>query len=257
MANDININESAILEALNEKIDYDGGNYKGSGLANYVVDKTGDTMTAPLTIKTTYGGHLQGVRTGVNFGDTPASQQNIGGFRCYVNDTAESNITAIVQGFIKTTSNQSSNGIQFITRKPDNSDWGYCMALETLADGKTYFTFPKCTTKATTTSTASGGNVAVIVQNYCNGTSWYRVWSDGWIEQGGVAKSNGQYVNTSVSLLKGFANANYNIVVTQRTESAMGSYINSCSACPNTTKVFYIRTGHGEKMDYNWRACGY
>ena len=35
MANDININESAILETLNAKIDYDGGNYKGSGLANY------------------------------------------------------------------------------------------------------------------------------------------------------------------------------------------------------------------------------
>lgn len=96
-----------------------------------------------------------------------------------------------------------------------------------------------------------------VTESYVNGTSWYRVWSDGWIEQGGVAESNGQHVNTSVSLLKGFANTNYNIVVTQRTESAMGSYINSCSACPNTTKAFYIRTGHGEKMDYNWYACGY
>lgn len=26
----------------------------------------------------------------------------------------------------------------------------------------------------------------VIVETYVNGTEWYRVWSDGWIEQGGI-----------------------------------------------------------------------
>ena len=46
-----------------------------------------------------------------------------------------------------------------------------------------------CTAKATTTSTASSAIPAVIVQNYKNGSSWYRVWSDGWIEQGGETPS--------------------------------------------------------------------
>lgn len=35
-----------------------------------------------------------------------------------------------------------------------------------------------CTTKATTTSSASSTNPAVVVTNYVNGTEWYRVWSD-------------------------------------------------------------------------------
>ena len=59
------------------------------------------------------------------------------------------------------------------------------ITLEYNVNGMTYCDFPKCTTKATTTSSAASNKVAVIVQNYVNGTSWYRVWSDGWIEQGG------------------------------------------------------------------------
>lgn len=251
MANDININESAILETLNAKIDYDGGNYKGSGLANYVVDKSGDTMTAPLTIKTTYGGHLQGVRTGVNFGDKPASQQNIGGFRCYVNDTAESNITALIQGYIRTISEQSCNGIQFITRKPDNSGWGASMNLETLADGTLLFDFPKCTTKATTTSTAKSNRVAVVIQNYVSGTSWYRVWSDGWIEQGGKGAVNGTATTT---LPKKFSNANYNLVVTLSGGTG-NRYTAQIVDANKAAASFQVYCGHDEK--YYWHACGY
>ena len=257
MANDISINESAILETLNAKIDYDGGNYKGSGLANYVVDKSGDTMTAPLTIKTSYGGHLQGVRTGVNFGDKPASQQNIGGFRCYVTDTAESNITALVQGYIRTLSEQSSNGIQFITRKPDNSGWGASMNLETLADGTFLFDFPKCTTKATTISTAKSNRVAVVIQNYVSGTSWYRVWSDGWIEQGGYLTMTAEV--TTLTFLKSFTNANYTIVGTKGRGNATNSRVVNFSSLTAKTVGVSIPFNNGLNTDYNvnWYACGY
>lgn len=261
MSKDININESAILETLNAKIDYDGGNYKGSGLANYVVDKSGDTMTAPLTIKTSYGGHLQGVRTGVNFGDKPTSQQNIGGFRCYVNNTAESNITALIQGYIRTISAQSSNGIQFITRKPDNSGWGAGMNLETLADGTYLFDFPKCTTKATTTSTAKSNKVAVIVQNYKNGNSWYRVWSDGWIEQGGLTGGIGIGGTITVTLLKAFTDANYTLLGDWYGTSSY-SIDDNPSLFGKTTSSFQIYASvHGANDGYNlpvsWYACGY
>ena len=80
-----------------------------------------------------------------------------------------------------------------------------------LADGQALFEFPKCTAKATTTSSAANNKVAVIVQNYVNGTSWYRVWSDGWIEQGG-RHSAGDSV--SVALLKAFSNTNYTVSLT-------------------------------------------
>ena len=82
------------------------------------------------------------------------------------------------------------------------------MALSVNANGKAFFNFPRCTEKPTTTSSASSNNVAVVVQNYLNGTSWYRVWSDGFIEQGSVL---GLTSNSPVSLLKKFCDTNYNI----------------------------------------------
>ena len=48
------------------------------------------------------------------------------------------------------------------------------------------------TGRATTTSSASKARPAVVVTNYVNGTSWYRVWSDGWIEQGGFVQDMDQ-----------------------------------------------------------------
>lgn len=49
-----------------------------------------------------------------------------------------------------------------------------------------------------------------IVETYVNGTSWYRVYSDGWCEQGGTLASGSQD-NTivTVTFLKPFANTNY------------------------------------------------
>lgn len=44
---------------------------------------------------------------------------------------------------------------------------------------------------------------AFITETYQNGSSWYRIWSDGWCEQGGTAPTN----TSSVTFLKKFTNA--------------------------------------------------
>lgn len=49
---------------------------------------------------------------------------------------------------------------------------------------------------------------AVIVESYVNGSNWYRVYSDGWVEQGGYYASTGV-----VTFLKPFKDANYSIVL--------------------------------------------
>lgn len=46
-----------------------------------------------------------------------------------------------------------------------------------------------------------------IVETYSNGTSWYRVWSDGWCEQGGYSSS------ANIMFLKQMANTNYTISI--------------------------------------------
>lgn len=78
------------------------------------------------------------------------------------------------------------------------------------SDGRNgYFEFPRCTTAATTTSTAANDKVAVVVQNYSSGTSWYRIWSDGWIEQGGYLSWNGAW--TTLTFNRPFTTTNYYI----------------------------------------------
>ena len=48
---------------------------------------------------------------------------------------------------------------------------------------------------------------AWVVESYRNGTEWYRVWSDGWLEQGGRITDS----RATLTFLKPFANANYYI----------------------------------------------
>ena len=51
--------------------------------------------------------------------------------------------------------------------------------------------------------------IECVVETYVNGASWYRIWSDGWIEQGGTCTSG-----TSVTLLKAYTNTDYTLTPT-------------------------------------------
>lgn len=127
------------------------------------------------------------------------------------------------------------------------------------------------TSKPTTSSTASKARPAVVIQNYVNGTSWYRVWSDGWIEQGGRAyvyfssstANDGDNV-TTISFLKAFTNTNYMPVFTierysseavQRTDD---STVLIQAVTNNNMKVYCCDSGNNWYHTYiRWRACGY
>ena len=50
-----------------------------------------------------------------------------------------------------------------------------------------------------------------VTETYKNGASWYRVWSDGWCEQGGLLPSASSAQKVTVTFLKTFSNTNYNI----------------------------------------------
>lgn len=110
-----------------------------------------------------------------------------------------------------------------------------------------------CTTPATTTSTASSATPAVVVENYKNGDAWYRVWSDGWIEQGGYASATTAAANQTVNLNKAFTTTNYFAVVALATASTydLGSY--QTDVFSKTTTSF--KTVHSANK--YWYACGY
>lgn len=70
-------------------------------------------------------------------------------------------------------------------------------------------------------STASSVRPVVIVENYVNGSSWCRIYSDGWCEQGGVnsEKSSASPSRTIVELLKPYKDANYHLLFNQVSET--------------------------------------
>lgn len=85
--------------------------------------------------------------------------------------------------------------------------------------------------------------------------TWYRQWSDGWLEQGGVtgAVTGGQSITTT--LLKEYANENYTVIA-----QGLGTYTASGEAnCPITLKnttSFSLTSGFNGSKTFNWYACG-
>ena len=69
------------------------------------------------------------------------------------------------------------------------------------------------TSAPTTTSTASKARPAVVVENYLSGTTWYRLWSDRFLEQGGISGEIPTNTNLTITLPKTYNNTNYNIVI--------------------------------------------
>lgn len=111
-----------------------------------------------------------------------------------------------------------------------------------------------CTTPATTTSTASYATPAVVVENYRNGASFYRKWSDGFIEQGGIAAAG--YTST-VSFFVAFSSTNYVVEVTGIDNTSTG-YIFSAYNRTTVNMILYTAPGGATaNCAKSWYACGY
>ena len=106
------------------------------------------------------------------------------------------------------------------------------------------------TSKATTTSSASKARPAVVIQNYVSGKNWYRIWSDGWIEQGGLINLSGD-PNSTITFLKAFSNTNYTIV------SAADGYNSTANLGITAKYTNKVTMDNSYQSDYNWYVCGY
>lgn len=93
----------------------------------------------------------------------------------------------------------------------------------------------------------------VVVETYKNGFSWYRVWSDGWIEQGGHLTVN--VAATNVQLLKQYKDATYTTVGCQANTDNAGFHTINVAAL-SATHIQIRQTAVGTPV-VNWYACGY
>lgn len=103
----------------------------------------------------------------------------------------------------------------------------------------------------------NGQNI-VCVKTWKNGTSWYRKYSDGWIEQGGMI--SGKSGMTTISFNIGFTDINYTILKTLHWNENSGGTINRIYFGFHnrtlTTAMTYTYTTLASHREM-WYACGY
>ena len=85
---------------------------------------------------------------------------------------------------------------------------------------------------------------------YVNGTSWYRIWSDDYCEQGGLGSPN-----VNVTLLKGYLDTKYAILVTP-TRSDIQHQITAWAVRINN-KAFGIGATPTYSGEVCWKTMGY
>ena len=91
-----------------------------------------------------------------------------------------------------------------------------------------------------------------VVETWNEGTEWYRVWSDGWIEQGGFLGTN--TINTETKTIhKAFSNTNYTICIAIRNDS---NSVNLRVSIVNNHQITFSRSGSYNATGW-WYACGY
>ena len=107
------------------------------------------------------------------------------------------------------------------------------------------------------------GAGATVVESYRNGTEWYRVWSDGWVEQGGYVPKNSDTSSTviTINFLKPFANEDYVMYGgIQSTDSTTSTTYRGVGVRGENTTDVHSKTGfkmlkHPYASKF-WYACG-
>lgn len=99
--------------------------------------------------------------------------------------------------------------------------------------------------------------VHCVVETFKSGSSWYRVYDDGWVEQGGA--SNIPALGTTISFLKPFADTNYSLAFAGNDTSADAGVVAFCYRS-RTAKSFVMDCGYNGTFyasSFSWVACGY
>ena len=93
-----------------------------------------------------------------------------------------------------------------------------------------------------------------VTETYRNGTEWYRLWSDGWLEQGGALVSNSSFV--VYNFLKPFADTNYALLCAQNS-GGLGEQSNGMVISKQSESTFGVLFTIGSTgLAYTWQAKG-
>lgn len=92
--------------------------------------------------------------------------------------------------------------------------------------------------------------------------NWWREWSDGWLEQGGLQRATANYAGVKVDFLRPFSGPDYTLVISANIDprwfTETGSVdMKSCSDvsgmyADKTASSFYVQGF----SNHTWYACG-
>ena len=121
-----------------------------------------------------------------------------------------------------------------------------------------------CTTSpisSTGNYTCTSYKPAVVIYNYVNGKSWYRLYSDGYCEQGGETEVFQSNTQKTISLLKQLIADNYqvNLIQIMSTDSPTCSTVNFITQRNSDSFTINYSTWGSEypQIKYLWEAKGY
>lgn len=106
-------------------------------------------------------------------------------------------------------------------------------------------------------SSLNNAGHGVLIETYISGKNFYRIYSDGWCEQGGmIDKGSYNTATETVNLLKPYKTSDYNIYSTIGSESIYACYSTQILMPINSTDFKVGVAGSNIRYIY-WYTCGY
>ena len=228
---------------------------------DFVLNTSDETFRLPIKVKGASGKAVVG--NGMTLGMTNGEQNfgiyayNESGTKCYLSQSTDNYGSTV--GIRYTSKPTTNNGyIAGVTTEPEYSGietsdkdlYLYFYVGETVQNANLVNIGRIQEVVATKVDHANLVETTVIVETYVNGTSWYRIWSDGWCEQGGYTGTG----NVSISFLKPFKDTTYSLLTgyCSTGASTTNTYINISSI---STSGFSLTQANG--FSHYWQASGY
>jgi hypothetical protein len=146
--------------------------------------------------------------------------------------------------------NDSANSYEEGINFPDGTDL-YSTILAT--GGKLYFT-----PKRTFATAGTKQNVVTLIKYYRSGASWYRKYSDGFIEQGGNFSNSAR--GTTITFPLAFTSTNYQaLACINHADNGWTATTTACVRARTTSKMvvqIYYNSSNTTGLN-SWYACGY
>jgi len=184
--------------------------------------------------------------------------------RCTVSGTRTASYLALNASGTTTISSTISSGTAYYDANKNlchidsETVGGYMFAAEfTCTNSVITSLTPKTTFHAVdfnelTATTLLTKGMRVIIKSYTNGSDWYRVWSDGFIEQGGIIEDLTD--SWTLTFLHPFSTTDYVLLGQEWGADATG---NLGILSQTTTHATGNHIGNGTTIKATWFACGY